>query len=190
MRVSLIAVGAIGAEAMGRTAFPLQAAAAAFPMSGMAHVVGIGAMTAMLGVLLSQVFGISRMVFAMARKRDLPRGLEHVHPRYAVPDRAVLLAGAVIVAVALVGSLTWVVAAATFTILVYYGITNIAALRMPVEKKLYPNWIPVLGLAFCSILAGSQRPVTIASGLGLLVLGFGLRMALHRSGPSPAIERP
>jgi APA family basic amino acid/polyamine antiporter len=183
--VSVIAVGAIGAEAMGKTASPLQSAAAVFPVKGMAQVVGVGAITAMLGVLLSQVFGISRMVFAMARRQDLPRGLEHVHPRYAVPDRAVLLAGAVIVAVALVGTLTWVVAAATFTILVYYAIANLAALRMPVEKKLYPNWIPVLGLAFCLILAGSQRLVTIASGLGLLALGFALRMALHRSAAAP-----
>lgn len=182
--VSLIAVGAIGAEAMGRGSSPLQAAAAAFPTKGIDKVVGVGAMTAMLGVLLSQVFAISRMVFAMARRRDLPRALEHIHPAYAVPERAVLLAGAVIVVVALVGTLTWVVAAATFTILIYYTITNLAALRMPIEKKLYPNWIPVLGLAFCVVLAASQRPVTMASGLALLAAGFGLRMALHRAAPA------
>jgi APA family basic amino acid/polyamine antiporter len=183
--VSVIAVGAIGAEAMGKSASPLQAAAAAFPTKGMAQIVGVGAMTAMLGVLLSQVFAISRMVFAMSRKRDLPRALEHVHPVYAVPDRAVLLAGAIIVVVALVGTLKWVVAAATFTILVYYTITNLAALRMPIEKRLYPNWIPALGLAFCVVLAASQRPIMIGSGLALLAIGFGMRMALRRSQTSP-----
>ena len=184
--VSLVAVGAIGAEAMGMSASPLQAAAAVFPVKGMAQLVGVGAMTAMLGVLLSQVFGISRMVFAMARKADLPRALEHVHPASAVPDRAVLLAGLVIVAVALLGTLKWIVAGATFTILVYYTITNLAALRMPVEKKLYPNWIAALGMAFCLILAGSQRPVTIASGLVLLALGFGVRLAL----PEGRVDTP
>jgi basic amino acid/polyamine antiporter, APA family len=179
--VSLVAVGSIGAEAMGRSASPLQAAAGVFPTKGMARIVGVGAMTAMLGVLLSQVFGISRMIFAMARRRDLPRPLEHIHPKHGVPERAVLLAGAIIVVVALVGTLKWVVAAATFTILVYYSITNLAALRMPIENKLYPSWIAVLGLAFCLLLAGSQRPITIASGLALLAVGFGLRMALRRS---------
>jgi APA family basic amino acid/polyamine antiporter len=183
--VSVIAVGAVGADAMAATASPLQAAAAAFPVKGMAQVVGVGAMTAMLGVLLSQVFGISRMVFAMARRRDLPRGLEHVHSSHAVPDRAVLVAGAVIVGVALLGSLTWVVAAATFNILVYYTITNLAALRMPAGKKLYRDWIAVLGLVFCLVLAASQRPITIASGLALLAVGFGLRMAFHGSRPEP-----
>jgi basic amino acid/polyamine antiporter, APA family len=181
LAVSVVAVGAIGADAMGRSASPLQAAAVVFPVKGMVQVVGVGAMTAMLGVLLSQLFGISRMVFAMARKHDLPRALEHVSSAHAVPDRAVFLAGVVIIAVALVGTLKWIVAAATFTILVYYTITNLAALRMPVEKKLYPNWIAVLGLVFCLILAGSQRPVTIAIGLMLLAAGFGLRMALRMS---------
>jgi basic amino acid/polyamine antiporter, APA family len=179
--VSVIAVGAIGAEAMGKSASPLQEAATTFPFKGMPQVVGVGAMSAMLGVLLSQVFGISRMVFAMARKGDLPRALEHVHPAHAVPDRAVLLAGAIIVTVALLGTLQWVVAAATFTILVYYTITNLAALRMPAEKKLYPAWVAVLGMVFCIVLAASQRPSIIASGLALLALGFALRMALLRS---------
>jgi APA family basic amino acid/polyamine antiporter len=183
--VSLIAVGAIGAEAMGRTASPLLAAAAVFPTRGISGIVGVGAMTAMLGVLLSQVFGISRMVFAMARKRDLPRALEHVHPVRGVPDHAVLLAGAVIVVVALVGTLEWVVGAATFTILVYYTITNLAALRMPIEERLYPSWIPALGLAFCLVLAASQRPATIASGVVLLAVGYALRTTLRRSRSDP-----
>jgi APA family basic amino acid/polyamine antiporter len=186
-----VAVGAIGAEAMGRTASPLQAAAAAFPTKGVSQIVGAGAMTAMLGVLLSQVFGISRMVFAMARKRDLPHTLEHVHPAYAVPDRAIILAGAIIVVVALLGTLKSIVAAASFTILAYYMITNLAALRMPTEKKLYPNWIPALGLASCVVLAASQRPITITTGLLLLAVGFGLRMVVRRfDAGSPTLDRP
>ena len=34
--------------------------------------VGLGASTAMLGVLLSQILGISRMMLAMGRRHDLP----------------------------------------------------------------------------------------------------------------------
>jgi APA family basic amino acid/polyamine antiporter len=170
---------------MGKSASPLQTAAGAFALQGMPQIVGVGAMTAMLGVLLSQVFAISRMAFAMARKRDLPRGLAHVDAARAVPDRAVLLTGAIITAVALVGTLQWVVAAATFTILAYYAITNLAALRMPPAQRLYPPWIAVLGLVFCVVLAASQRPITIASGLALLAIGFGLRAALRRSWRDP-----
>ncbi len=175
LAVAVVAVGAVGAEALGASASPLQAAAAVFPFRAMPSIVGVGAMTAMLGVLLGQVFGISRMAFAMARGGDLPRRLESVHPGTGVPRAAVLLAGAVIVTVALVGTLRGVVAAATFTILVYYAITNVAALRLPVADRLYPRWIPVLGLASCVVLALAQRWETIAAGLGLLAAGFLVR---------------
>ena len=175
LAVGVVAVGAIGAEAMAGTASPLQRAAEAFPFEAMPQVVGVGAITAMLGVLLSQVFAISRMVFAMARRRDLPGLFDHVHGTHGVPDRAVGFAGIVIVGVALLGTLKWVVAAATFTILVYYTITNLAALRMPREQRLYPSWIAAAGLVSCVVLAASLPWGTIAGGLGLLAAGFAVR---------------
>ena len=184
LAVSYVAVGTIGAEEMGRSRSPLQQAALTFPVPGMRQVVGIGATTAMLGVLLSQLFAISRMLFAMARKGDLPRRLGRVHPRCAVPDVAVFVAGLIIVVVTLLGTLQWVVSAATFTILIYYTITNLAALRMPAREKQYPDWIPAFGLTSCIVLAASLRPAAIAGGLGLLAVGFGLRAALRHVGRS------
>jgi APA family basic amino acid/polyamine antiporter len=178
--VSLVAVGAIGADAMARSASPLQDAARAFAWPRTAKVVAVGAASAMLGVLLGQVFAISRMLFAMARKGDLPRGLARVHPRYAVPDAAVLAAGAIIVVVAAVGTLQWVVAAAAFTILIYYAITNAAALRLPAAQARYPRGIAVLGLLACLVLAASLRGAAIAGGVALLAVGFGLRLVLTR----------
>ncbi len=180
LAVSLVAVGAIGAPAMARSASPLQEAARAFRWPAMERVVGVGAASAMLGVLLSQVFAISRMLFAMARRGDLPRRLEHVSQAHAVPDVAVAAAGVVIVAVTLVGTLAWVVAAATFTILVYYAITNVAALRMPAAERRYPRWIAMLGLTLCLVFAISLRPAAIAGGIALLLGGFALRAVLHR----------
>jgi APA family basic amino acid/polyamine antiporter len=188
--VSLVAVGAIGADAMGRSASPLQAAAATFPFGGMSTIVGVGAVTAMLGVLLSQVFGISRMIFAMARRNDLPAPLGRVHPVWAVPDRAVVFAGLVIVAVAALGTLRWVVAASTFTILVYYVITDVAALRMPAEQRLYPRAIAALGFAFCVLLASSLETVTIVSGATLLASGFLVRTIYAWAAGPPGQGRP
>jgi basic amino acid/polyamine antiporter, APA family len=179
LAMSYVAVGTIGAEEMGRSRSPLQQAARTFTVAGMSTVVGIGATTAMLGVLLSQLFAIRRMLFAMARKGDLPRRLGRVHARYGVPDAAVFAAGIIVVVVTLVGSLQWVVSAATFTILIYYTITNLPALRMPAEEKQYPDWIPAFGLTSCIVLAASLPPAAIASGLGLLIVGFGLRATFH-----------
>ena len=177
--VALVAAGAIGAPAMAATSAPLYTAALAFPYPAAAPIVAIGGVTAMLGVILSQVLGLSRMAFAMARRGDLPAFLGHVHPRYEVPDRAVLLVGAVAVVVAATGTLAGVASAASFTILVYYGIANLAALRMPPAGKLYPDAVPAVGLAGCAVLAASLAPAVVVTGLVVLAAGLVVRAAVR-----------
>jgi basic amino acid/polyamine antiporter, APA family len=184
--VALVAVGAVGAPALAETSSPLERAAQVFALPGTGLVTGIGAMTAMLGVLLSQLLGISRMMYAMARRRDLPGILAHLDRRHDVPNYAILLTSAILILVALFGSLEVIVAAAAFTILLYYSITNLAALRMRAEDKLFPNWVAVLGFVSCLVLAVTLRPAVILSGLALLVAGFGLRWLLKRGEPAGA----
>src|SRR5690606_40183535 len=125
-----------------------------------------------LGVLLSQIVGISRMMFAMARRRDLPSVLEHTSERFAVPDLGIILSGAVIVLLAVFGTLQFVVSAAAFTILIYYGIANICSLILDKAHKLYPKWVAALGLALCIAMAAALPFATILTGLGLLLVGF------------------
>ena len=62
------AVGLVGSEPLAATSAPLQAAARSLPRPWVATAVSIGGVTAMLGVVLSQLLGLSRMVFAMARR--------------------------------------------------------------------------------------------------------------------------
>jgi basic amino acid/polyamine antiporter, APA family len=178
--VAVIAVGAVGAERMAATAAPLQVAARAFGHSWVATVVSIGGVTAMLGVILSQLLGLSRMGFAMARRGDLPQFLAAVHPRWAVPHRAVLVIGAIAAVVAATGTLRGVASAASFTILVYYGIANVAALRMPQTAKLYSDAIPVIGVVSCAMLALSLTTPVIASGTALLAGGLIARWLVRR----------
>jgi len=174
--VAAVAAGVVGTTRMSGTAAPLGVAAQTFTWPWVAIVVAVGGVTAMLGVILSRLLGLSRMAFAMSRRGDLPSFLAHVHPRYSVPSRAVLLIGAVTVAVAATGTLREVASAAAFTILIYYGIANLAALRMPREAKLYPYFIAVTGLATCALLAISLSPETVLIGCVMLVAGVTLRL--------------
>lgn len=174
--VALIAVGAIGANALGSTGSPLGLAAASFKVPGVAWVIGVGGITAMLGVSLSQLLGISRMMFAMARRKDLPGFLQSVHPRFGVPHWGILLTGGIIILLTIFGTLPFVVAAASFTILLYYSIANIAALKMAKADRMFPNWVPIAGLVACLAMAASLRWETIASGLVLLAVGFVWRL--------------
>jgi APA family basic amino acid/polyamine antiporter len=178
--VALVAVGSVGAAAMASTAAPLQVAASAFPSRWVATAVSIGGIAAMLGVILSQLLGLSRMAFAMARRGDLPRFLERVHPRYQVPGRAVLLIGAIAAVVAGTGTLRGAASAASFTILVYYAIANLAAIRMPRQSRLYSDAIPVLGLVTSIVLAISMTATVVMTGIAILVVGFIVRRIVVR----------
>jgi APA family basic amino acid/polyamine antiporter len=83
------------------------------------------------------------------------------------------------------GTLRAIVPAASFAILLYYAIANLAALRMPRALKLYPDAVPVVGLVACLGLAASLAPRTIGLGLAVLAAGFIVRVvvrALARGG--------
>jgi basic amino acid/polyamine antiporter, APA family len=176
--VAVVAVGVIGSGAMAESTAPLHVAAQAFDGNVIPGLIAVGGVTAMLGVILSQLLGLSRMAFAMARRRDLPRVLESVHPQHGVPGRATLVIGAVAAFVAATGTLRSVAAAASFAILIYYWITNLAAIRMK-ERKIVPDAVPMIGLITCTVLAMSLSSTIIASGVALLALGVVLRAAVR-----------
>ncbi|HEX8361157.1 MAG TPA: amino acid permease, partial [Longimicrobium sp.] len=177
--VALAAVGAVGAPVLAASEAPLAEAARRLPVAGLERVVAGGAVAAMLGVLLSQILGLSRMVFAMARRGDLPEGLAAVHPRSGAPLRAVLVVGAAAGCLAAFGTLRGIAAAASFAILVYYGIANLAALRMPRSAKRFPDFVPAIGLVACAALAVSLAPGTIGAGVATLGVGFVVRAAVR-----------
>lgn len=94
--ISVVGIGVIGTENMAKTSAPIQAVANALTTPGISVIVTIGASTAMLGVLLSQVLGISRMMLAMGRRKDLPLAFQKIHSRYRVPHVGILFTGVII----------------------------------------------------------------------------------------------
>ncbi|HEX2091502.1 MAG TPA: APC family permease [Longimicrobiaceae bacterium] len=179
LAVAAVAVGLAGAPALAVSPAPLLAAAGALGVPGVDRLVAVGGVAAMLGVLLSQLLGLSRMAFAMARWGDLPRALDRVDGASGVPGRAVLAVGAAAAGVAATGALREIAAAASFAILVYYGIANLAALRMPREAKLYPDVVPAVGLTACALLALALPVRTVLTGCVVLGVGVGVRAALR-----------
>jgi APA family basic amino acid/polyamine antiporter len=180
LATGLIAIGVAGAESLARTGAPLHTAALATGSAALPLIIALGAIAAMLGVILSQVLGLSRVVLAMSRRGDLPAPLAAVHARFGTPHRAVLAVGVVAAIIAATGTLAGVAAAATFAILVYYAITNVAALRMPAPLRLYPRFIAYTGLVACSLLALSLPLPTILTGTALLAAAFAARLLLRR----------
>jgi len=178
--VSVVATGAIGAEGMSQSKSPLQVASEAMSAPAISVIITIGASTAMLGVLLSQILGISRMLLAMGRRNDLPHLFEKIHSKTSVPHIGILFTSVVILAITTLGTFDFVVRAATFTILLYYSITNIAAIRQPNQQQLYSKAVPYLGLVGCIAMSISLPLSVIISGVALLAIGFAMRYFVKR----------
>ena len=163
--VSFTAAGLAGTPALAASASPLSAAIAATGNSGAVTLVSLGAMVATASVLLTTILGISRIIFAMGRTHDLPPFLSRLHPRYHTPQYAIGITGALMIAMLLLTDLTLVVSVGTFAMLVYYGIANIAAFKIPRPKKRYPPVVACLGGASCVLLMVFLSPVSVAIGI-------------------------
>ncbi len=174
--VAFVAVGSAGADRLAaatkQAAAPLEVIARSFDLPGVAWLVAAGAVTAMLGVLLNLLLGLSRVVLAMARRGDMPTFFARVDNKRASPVSAVLLVGGIIAVLVAVGSVETTWSFSAFTVLVYYALTNLAALRLPPEARLYPRWISAAGLLCCLGLAFWVEPTIWITGLGLIVVGL------------------
>lgn len=177
--VSFVAVGAVGTEVLAKSTSPLHEAASVLSFPGIKSTIAVGACTAMLGVLLSQILGISRMLLAMGRRGDLPHFFEAVHPKFRIPHIGILITGWVIFVITLSGSFEFIVRSASFTILLYYSITNLAALQQPKSQQLFGKAISVLGLMGCIVMAISLPVNVVISGISILILGFSVRFTVR-----------
>jgi APA family basic amino acid/polyamine antiporter len=189
--VAFVATSAAGAgflaAATGKQAAPLEAVARQFGYRYVAPVVAAGAVTAMLGVLLNLILGLSRVALAMGRRRDLPAGLARIHPATSTPHFAVAATGMLIAMLTLIGDVKTTWSFSAFTVLVYYALTNLAALRLSANERLYPATISWLGLAACLSLSFWVDFRIWVAGLLCLLAGLGLR-AIFRRLPGPRID--
>ena len=174
--VAIVAIGVAGSDALRAAteeqAAPLAVVAQRFAVPGASAVLTIGALTAMLGVLLNLILGLSRVVLAMARRGDLPAALAAVNARGTTPFLAVLAVGVLIGAIAAVGSVRTAWSFSAFSVLIYYALTNAAALRLPAGERLYPRPVAAIGLAACLGLAFFVEANVWLAGLGLIAVGL------------------
>ncbi|RWU09139.1 APC family permease [Pseudidiomarina gelatinasegens] len=141
--------------------------------------VAAGAVVAMCGVILNLILGVSRVVLAMARRNDLPMAWATLNAERTSAPAAVWVTFAVMLVIVLVGDLRTAWSFSAFTVLVYYSITNLAALRIPTEKRFVPRWVSILGLASCLGLAVFIELKILFSGL--ILIGLGLLWHAYRA---------
>jgi APA family basic amino acid/polyamine antiporter len=170
-------------DGLTATATPVAAAVDAAGAAWAVPMVRVGAAAASLGALLALLAGVGRTTMAMARERDLPGTLAHVHPRHRVPDHAQVVIGVAIIVLVLVADLRGAIGFSSCGVLVYYAVANLAALRQPPEQRRWPRALNLLGLVGCLTLVVTLPAASVIGGLVVLAVGVVGRALLRPASP-------
>ena len=173
--IGLVAILSVGAKHFGclatEEAAPLREIAKGFGNPALVSLISIGAITAMLGVLLNLILGLSRVLLAMGRRRDVPAVFGKVHQNTGVPRVATFGVTIVITLLVLCGDVKMTWSFSAFTVLIYYALTNLCAIRLTDAERFFPKWISVVGLFGCLFLAFWIDWQVLLAGIGVLATG-------------------
>ena len=159
--VTFVAIGLVGSNVLGSTNSPLASAISVVNVPYLVQLISFGALVATFSVLLSDFLGLSRTIFAMWRRGDLPKFLSRVEKTSQVPRNSIILTGILIGIPVVFFDLRSLAQVASFLILIYFAFMNFSALKIKKGFFLFPvlGILTTLGLAFSlsisSILVGT-----------------------------------
>ena len=172
--VGAVAVGLVGPTGLAASNSPLTEAISATGSSLAMQIVSIGGLVATASVLLTSVLGVSRVVYAMAKRKDMPQALNKLHEKFGTPYYSIWITGFVMALLVLFVDLTRVVAVSTFAILFYYAVANVAAFKLKTLNRRYRKVVNALGLSTCLVLlAFVLFAATQAWIIGVICLAVG-----------------
>jgi APA family basic amino acid/polyamine antiporter len=155
----LVATGLQDYRVLAGSGSPLADAARATGNFTLVTTISLGALVATASVLLTNLIGLGRVSFAMARNGQLPKSLAKIHSKFGTPYISILFTGALMAVLAFVSDLRQTVAITSLSLLSTHIILHVSAIRL--RKKVpdlktfkapfYPL-IPSLGLVSCIIL--------------------------------------
>jgi len=82
------------------------------------------------------------------------------------------VAGAAMAVLAVLNDLASVVGVSTFALLFYYAMANISAMRLKAESRVYPKYMPAIGLASCLFLLPFISPSALMTTLLCFAVGI------------------
>ncbi|MDN5747913.1 MAG: APC family permease [Pseudonocardia sp.] len=169
----------LGTDRLATEAAPLVALVDSGPTSSLGVLVRVGAAVASGSALLSVLVGVSRTGLAMARRAELPSALALIGSR-GTPWRADVAGGLLAVVVAVLAGPAAAIALSACSVLVYYAVVNLAALRMAPPERRWPMWASWLGLVLCLGLAVLLPLTQVAVTAVALAAGWALCTLLGR----------
>ncbi len=179
--VAVTALASVPVAELAASKAPLRLVVESGRLDALAPLTRVGAGLAALGVLLNLIPGISRTMLAMARERDLPSPFAVIDARRSLPLRAEFTVAAAVIVVILVTELRDALALSGVAVLVYYAITNAAALRLDQSERRWPRALAIAGLVGSVTLAAALPPRAILVGASILAAGVIVRLVTSRA---------
>ena len=153
--VAGIAINAVPIEALAASPAPLSLVFRALVQVNPLAMSAV-AIIATLNTILAQMTMASRVIYGMARQGDLPDMVGWVHQRTATPLLATALIVALVLGLALIGSLEWLAEGTSLATLAVFALVNLALLRLH-HRRVHshgphvriPMWVPAAGFITC-----------------------------------------
>ncbi|WP_218603783.1 APC family permease [Pseudonocardia abyssalis] len=171
--VGIALVVGLGIDRLATETAPLVTLVDTGPSPSLGVLVRVGAAVAAGSALLSVLVGVSRTALAMARRTELPGALA-VIGRTGTPWRADVAGGVVAIGIALVAGPAAAIALSACSVLVYYAVINLAALRLAPAERRWPMWTSWAGFVLCLALAALLPFPQVAITVLVLVIGWTL----------------
>ena len=187
--VAIALLVGLGSERLATEPSPLVALVDTGRANAVGVLVRVGAAVAAGSALLSVLVGVSRTGLAMARRGDLPARLAVIGTR-GTPYRADLAGGIVAMVIAVLAGPAAAIALSACSVLVYYAVINLAALRLPAARRSWPRWTSWLGLAMCIGLAVLLPLPQVLITAFALAVGWTLCTLLPPTPPPRPPSRP
>jgi APA family basic amino acid/polyamine antiporter len=124
---------------------------------------------ACLGSILALLAGVSRTAATMAEDQELPK-IFAGRNRFGAPwfSETLIAAGAILLVQ--LGELVWVIGFSSFSVLLYYAIGHLSAMRMSKAQPFWSRLVGITGFLLCVLLAVVvPGPAVIVSGAIILV---------------------
>jgi APA family basic amino acid/polyamine antiporter len=184
--IGIVAVGLVGPTGLAGSNSPLEEAMKATGNSAATFTIAIGGILATASVLLTSILGVSRMAYAMAKRKDLPQALARLDLKRNTPIYSTWIVGLAMTLLVLLIDLSRVVAISSFAMLFFYTLANISALRLKPEKRTYPKFLPAIGAVSCLALLVFELFASLQSwiiGTASLLIGAVYYVAKSRIKP-------
>ena len=184
--IQVVAMGTL--PDLVKSATPLASAAARFLGTGGALLLTAGALFSTTGTNSTSILAGSRMLYALARGGELPRGLGRLHPAYRTPVVGTLVFVAVAWGLAISGTFVQLAVVSALSRVLLYAATclSVPMLRrtMPVSSDTFklPGGaaIPFVAAALCAWMMIGSTLYAVAMLTGAVALG-GLLHAFARA---------